>query len=223
MSYGKTIRRTNKYQLRSLNAALLALLCLPQINGRKHFDSEKVVRNQNWTNQTGETPIPIIITNNCPETIWPGIGTQNGEGPGTGGFELHPTFSVQLYVSPTWQGRVWGRTNCSFNPMGTGPSNLNGVNGNGAACSTGDCFGVMDCKFSVSSPDLQVYREREKETACLTAFHRAKSQQHSPSSTSSADTRVNRHSTTSPSWTATICLWASCTYPGTTPPGSHPT
>lgn len=101
-------------------------------------------------NYSDATPISLIVTNNCPETIWPGIGTQNGIGPGTGGFELDPTFSLQLWVSADWQGRIWGRTNCSFNADGTGPSNLNGVNGGGAACTTGDCFGRLDCVFTVS-------------------------------------------------------------------------
>ncbi|KAK3996482.1 thaumatin family-domain-containing protein [Cladorrhinum sp. PSN332] len=98
------------------------------------------------------TPIPLVVTNNCGETIWPGIGTQNGIGPGTGGFELGPRESRRMFVSPDWQGRVWGRTNCSFNADGTAPSNLNGVNGNGAACLTGDCFARLDCEFTGAVP-----------------------------------------------------------------------
>ncbi|KAK4162518.1 Hsp70-like protein [Cladorrhinum sp. PSN259] len=98
------------------------------------------------------TPIPLVVTNNCGETIWPGIGTQNGIGPGTGGFELTSGESRYMFVSPDWQGRVWGRTNCSFNADGTGPSNLNGVNGNGAACLTGDCFARLDCEFTGAVP-----------------------------------------------------------------------
>ncbi|KAK3497646.1 thaumatin family-domain-containing protein [Neurospora hispaniola] len=98
------------------------------------------------------TPIPLVITNSCPDTIWPGIGTQNGIGPEVGGFELTPGETKPLFVSPDWQGRVWGRTNCSFNNDGTGPSNLNGVNGNGAACMTGDCFGRLNCEFTGQVP-----------------------------------------------------------------------
>ncbi|KAK4229983.1 thaumatin family-domain-containing protein [Podospora fimiseda] len=99
------------------------------------------------------TPIPLVITNNCGETIWPGLATQNGIGPGTGGFELSPRESRRMFVSPDWQGRIWGRTNCSFNADGTGPSNLNGVNGLGFACLTGDCFARLDCEFTGAVPN----------------------------------------------------------------------
>lgn len=95
---------------------------------------------------------PLNIVNMCPDTIWPGIGTQKGTGAGTGGFELASGATKQLTVSGDWQGRVWGRTNCSFNMDGTGASNLNGQDGSGAACTTGDCGGVLSCVLTVSSP-----------------------------------------------------------------------
>ncbi|KAK5656351.1 hypothetical protein OQA88_4731 [Cercophora sp. LCS_1] len=84
--------------------------------------------------------------------LWPGIGTQNGKGPGTGGFALEAGETKTLFVASNWQGRVWGRTNCSFNDDGTGPVNLNGVNGAGAACMTGDCFGMLNCQFTGQVP-----------------------------------------------------------------------
>ncbi|OWP07039.1 hypothetical protein B2J93_7773 [Marssonina coronariae] len=83
--------------------------------------------------------VPLKVSNLCEQTIWPGIGTQAGTGAGTGGFELASGGVKELTVSGDWQGRVWGRTNCSFNELGTGASNLNGNNGAGAACTTGDC------------------------------------------------------------------------------------
>jgi hypothetical protein len=108
-----------------------------------------------------DTYVPLRVTNNCPETIWPGIGTQAGVGPGTGGFELPVGMTMAFVVGPTWQGRVWGRTNCTFNEDGTAPGNMNvtepGWDGGGRACMTGDCFGVIDCAFTVSlflSPPL---------------------------------------------------------------------
>ncbi|KAL7806313.1 Osmotin, thaumatin-like protein [Trichoderma gracile] len=42
-----------------------------------------------------EERIPLVVTNKCDSTIWPGVATQSGTGPGIG--------------------RVWGRTNCTVN------------------------------------------------------------------------------------------------------------
>lgn len=91
---------------------------------------------------------PLKITNSCPETIYPGIATQAGT-LGNGGFELSSGSSQTLDVSADWQGRVWGRTNCSFNAQGTGAANNGGYNGGGSACLTGDCNGVVNCKVTV--------------------------------------------------------------------------
>lgn len=60
--------------------------------------------------------------------------------------------SNDMMVSADWQGRVWGRTNCSFAPGGLSASNLNGNNGAGAACGTGDCGGVLNCVNTVRGP-----------------------------------------------------------------------
>jgi hypothetical protein len=98
--------------------------------------------------------IPLKITNNCPDTIWPAVASHAGTGPGTGGFQLTPGTSQSLLVSADWQGRVWGRTNCSFNADGSGASNLNGNNGGGRACQTGDCNGVLSCIVTVCSTSL---------------------------------------------------------------------
>lgn len=106
--------------------------------------------NTTTTVTANPTPIPLVVTNSCDETIWPGIATQNGIGPGIGGFELPPGATTELHVSPDWQGRVWGRTNCSFNADGSGPRKPKGVNGKGAACLTGDCTGKLNCEFGVS-------------------------------------------------------------------------
>lgn len=102
--------------------------------------------------------VPLKISNQCGETIWPGIGTQAGTGAGTGGFELASGDSKDFMVSGDWQGRVWGRTNCSFNAGGTGASNLNGNNGGGAACITGDCGGVLDCVLTVCFAPITTVR-----------------------------------------------------------------
>lgn len=84
-----------------------------------------------------DNAIPLIVTNNCPDVLWPGIATQAGDAPETHGFELGPETSKHLTVGPTWAGRVWGRTNCT-------------VGGDTATCQTGDCLGKLNCVFGVS-------------------------------------------------------------------------
>ncbi|KAF2119933.1 thaumatin family protein [Lophiotrema nucula] len=83
---------------------------------------------------------PLLVTNNCPETIYPGISTQSGDGPKENGFKLDPGEMKNQTVSEDWQGRVWGRTNCSFNDEGTAPKD-----GGPKACRTGDCNGIVNC------------------------------------------------------------------------------
>ena len=92
-----------------------------------------------------DNSMPLIVTNYCGETIYPAVNTQAGDGPSSNGFKLDPGEQNNQTVSPDWQGRVWGRTNCSFNDQGTGPAN-----GQGRACGSGDCGGIVDCKGAVS-------------------------------------------------------------------------
>jgi len=123
---------------------------MPQYNIRRRSGSpDRPAHFGPYTKRDGG--LPLKITNACAETIWPGIGTQAGTGAGTGGFELAVGVSKDLTVSSDWQGRVWGRTNCSFNALGTGASNLNGNNGGGRACDSGDCGGVLSCVLTVST------------------------------------------------------------------------
>ena len=96
------------------------------------------------------TGLPLQVTNSCPQVIYPAFLTQAGTGPAVGGLELDVGASQTLTVSSDWQGRVWGRTNCSFNSAGTGASNNGGLNGGGEACVTGDCNGELECAVSVS-------------------------------------------------------------------------
>jgi hypothetical protein len=91
------------------------------------------------------TSVPLVISNLCRETIFPGLLTQSGTGPGTGGFSLSSGSTKQFTVSEDWQGRVWGRTNCSFNSDGTAPAS--GIPG--VACSSGDCGGNVNCRGAV--------------------------------------------------------------------------
>lgn len=80
-----------------------------------------------------DNSVQLIVTNGCSDTIWPGIQTDDGNGPDTNGFELPPGSSQNLTVQTNWDGRVWGRTNCTFNSTGYG------------SCLTGDCGGVLNC------------------------------------------------------------------------------
>ena len=98
----------------------------------------------------GET-VPLVVKSLCSETIYPGIVTQSGTPPTSGGFELQTGQQMNLTVGADWQGRVWGRTNCSFNSQGTGPANAGGNNGGGSACGTGDCGGLVSCKATVGA------------------------------------------------------------------------
>ncbi|OJD30139.1 thaumatin family protein [Diplodia corticola] len=83
---------------------------------------------------------PLIVTNKCPDTIYPAFITQEGTGPAKTGFELKTGGQVNQTVSANWQGRVWGRTNCSF--PADGPT----------ACGTGDCNGQVECTVSGLNP-----------------------------------------------------------------------
>jgi len=94
------------------------------------------------------TPVSLVITNNCSETIWPAIASEAGTGPDTSGFELASGSKRNLSVKPDWQGRVWGRTNCTFNANGTGPLNSS----SSTACTTGDCGGVLNCTATGLNP-----------------------------------------------------------------------
>jgi hypothetical protein len=90
---------------------------------------------------------PLLVTNRCPGDIWPGISTQSGNGPKENGFKLQPGETKNQTVSEDWQGRVWGRTNCTFNNDGSGPADNSNY---GKACKSGDCYGKLDCQVGVS-------------------------------------------------------------------------
>ncbi|XXG58016.1 hypothetical protein AAC387_Pa04g0433 [Persea americana] len=76
----------------------------------------------------------FTVTNNCPQTIWPGTlaGAGTPELPTTG-FQLNPGQSIKIPASPGWSGRIWARTGCKFDELGVG------------TCLTGDCGGKMEC------------------------------------------------------------------------------
>ncbi|KAL9242098.1 hypothetical protein vseg_016133 [Gypsophila vaccaria] len=57
--------------------------------------------------------INLIISNNCPYTIWPGTLTSSGPALPSTGFELTHGASYTLATQPSWSGRIWARTQCS--------------------------------------------------------------------------------------------------------------
>ncbi|KIW03079.1 uncharacterized protein PV09_05724 [Verruconis gallopava] len=79
------------------------------------------------------TTVELMVTNRCTDNIWPAIVTQEGTGPSESGFQLAPGISRNLTVGTDWNGRVWGRTNCTFDDKGSG------------GCLTGDCGGILNC------------------------------------------------------------------------------
>ena len=126
----------------TMKLSLLSLLfaILGTTNAEHHMARKIEVR------QNGNTNTPLIVTNQCAEVIYPGIVTQGGTGPSNQGFKLSPGDSQKQTVSADWQGRIWGRTNCSFNAQGT-------AQGGGAACATGDCGGTVTCRATVRQID----------------------------------------------------------------------
>ncbi|KAI1181249.1 Hsp70-like protein [Nemania sp. FL0916] len=110
--------------------------CL-QSTDRAQWDSDPT--SITWPLTKRDAAVPLIVTNNCQDVLWPGLASQAGEPPESHGFELGPGKSRNLTVGPTWAGRVWARTNCT-------------VGGNTATCQTGDCLGKLDCVYGGDAP-----------------------------------------------------------------------
>ncbi|KAI0513891.1 hypothetical protein KFK09_009923 [Dendrobium nobile] len=85
----------------------------------------------------------FTITNNCGYTVWPGILSGAGTPPvPTTGFSLSHGESRAVAMSPSWSGRLWGRSLCSTDPSTAKFS-----------CSTGDCgSGTLACSSGAAPP-----------------------------------------------------------------------
>ena len=123
----------------ALLLSLLALSNAPTGYAVHHMKRAPV----HWVNRRDDGK-PLRVTNNCEDDIYPGIQSQAGDGPESNGFHLAPGDSKSQTVSADWQGRVWARTNCSFNSDGTAAAS-----GSGKACLTGDCGGTIACLGTV--------------------------------------------------------------------------
>lgn len=120
--------------------------------------------------------LPLIVTNNCDEVIYPAILTQSGTGPPQSGFRLDPTASISQNVSADWRGRVWGRTNCTFDEDGNIPSSGQGR----AACSSGDCGAFVQCQGAVSRRRTLLTPNFERLTHCRATLLLRWQSSHSP-------------------------------------------
>ena len=120
---------------------LASLSCWGVTSATHSLPSHHMSRFKIQKRQHGNASTPLMMANWCPETIWPAIDSQGGTEPQNTGFELASGENRTEYVSSDWQGRVWGRTNCTFNG-----------HGGGRACTTGDCGGVEACKGPGAPP-----------------------------------------------------------------------
>jgi hypothetical protein len=73
----------------------------------------------------------FTIINHCKTTIWPAVSP--GDSFDGGGFALRPGRSVVFTAPVGWSGRIWGRTDCSFDGGGNG------------SCATGACGTSLKC------------------------------------------------------------------------------
>ena len=132
-------RPINRFSIAQL-CTVLCLSALPMTDAFHHMAQKAP-----WKANRRKLDItPLLVTNRCPESIWPGISTQSGTGPGENGFKLEPGETRTQTVSEDWQGRVWGRTNCTFNSDGSASAS-----GRGKACTSGDCNGALNCQVGV--------------------------------------------------------------------------
>lgn len=76
-----------------------------------------------------------MVTNKCSYTVWPAILSAARSLPvHTPGLVLQPGDTNTIQVPPTWSGRLWGRTLCSYNITGS------------FTCVTGDCISsTVEC------------------------------------------------------------------------------
>ncbi|KAI9820508.1 MAG: hypothetical protein M1832_003699 [Thelocarpon impressellum] len=149
-----TLGATRSRSLIALSLFLLAVVCNGQVITSVVQPSSGVQAPAAPTSSSlpKVSSSTLKVTNQCPEAIYPAFLTQSGNGPDTSGFKLDVGSSKSSRVSGDWQGRVWGRTNCTFDGSGTDASNKGGLNGGGQACLTGDCNGLIDCDVSGSTP-----------------------------------------------------------------------
>ncbi len=76
----------------------------------------------------------ITLTNTTQQTVWAvSTGSPGFTPPDGGEWVLAPGQTTTLTYPSVWNGRIWGRTGCSFNSAGQG------------SCETGDCGSGITC------------------------------------------------------------------------------
>ncbi|XP_072997432.1 thaumatin-like protein [Typha latifolia] len=89
--------------------------------------------------------IQLILVNNCPDPIWPGLLASAGHvTPELGGFHLSVSEEYVLEVPALWSGRIWARRGCCFDELGHG------------TCDSGDCGGLLHCNGAGGDPPATV-------------------------------------------------------------------
>ncbi|CAA6666698.1 unnamed protein product [Spirodela intermedia] len=92
---------------------------------------------------SGALSATFTFTNNCEQTVWPGLLSGAGSAPlPTTGFSLNTGESKSLPAPAGWSGRFWARTLCAADPTSGKFS-----------CGTADCgTGTVECSGSGASP-----------------------------------------------------------------------
>ncbi|KAF2143421.1 uncharacterized protein K452DRAFT_247970 [Aplosporella prunicola CBS 121167] len=136
---------SNTRHLKGLGALCCSMLLLSNLPVASALHHMKLVAPQRSLKQT-DNNTPLIVSNWCSDTIWPGFLTQSGFGPVSSGFALQSGESRNQTVSEDWQGRIWGRTNCTFDDNG------NASEDGPTACGSGDCNAKLECVVSGNNP-----------------------------------------------------------------------
>ncbi|GKD38419.1 G-type lectin S-receptor-like serine/threonine-protein kinase, partial [Tanacetum coccineum] len=99
----------------------------------------------------GASGATFTLVNECSFTVCPGISGTPGFN--STGFELMQNSSRSFHVTNSWDGVIWGRTNCTFNQFGQG------------SCITCDCGShEMECFGRNTTSALTVASFRSKES-----------------------------------------------------------
>jgi hypothetical protein len=96
--------------------------------------------------QTSTSPPPtpgpdqrvITFVNATSQTVWPAAQADPKHPLAATGWILPPGTSLSILMPDHWNGRLWGRTGCTFDNTGSGSTGT-------GRCVTGDCSGHFQC------------------------------------------------------------------------------